>query len=277
MLLERGSAAAANLAGLLRAGRAGGGADLEEYECGVPGTHDPARPVRCLGQLYSLAAAAAPRLHACGAAWAAAVGGELQPALPADSPASSGNLQFGGLLAERVAAGLVKSPARAAEKVVLCYQGDVSRLADVCRLRILLPGPEATAKCLRAIAADPAVLIVRLQNTMQPRRSAVASAGVRVSLPGPAALVQPSVWAQDIRFKGASIFPREERAGHDNDTLRLGFCRQKVHQPPPHFGNQLALPTQPTPFELSALLPGPRARREMEGSLPAGAFVFPRP
>ena len=121
------------------------------------------------------------------------------------------------------------------------------------------------------------MLIVRLQNTMQPRRSAVASAGVRVSLPGPAALVQPSVWAQDIRFKGASIFPREERAGHDNDTLRLGFCRQKVHQPPPHFGNQLALPTQPTPFELSALLPGPRARREMEGSLPAGAFVFPRP
>ena len=76
---------------------------------------------------------------------------------------------------------MVKSPARAAEKARLCHGGDASRLADVCRLRILLPGPEAVQECLRSIAEDPGVRVVRVRNSMRPRHGATANAGFRVS------------------------------------------------------------------------------------------------
>ena len=35
--------------------------------------------------------------------------------------------------------GRLKSPFRAAEKALTCYGGDVSRLLDLCRCRILVP------------------------------------------------------------------------------------------------------------------------------------------
>ena len=51
---------------------------------------------------------------------------------------------------------LLKGRRRATEKALGCYGGDVSRLLDLCRARIVLPNPCAAAECLRAVAAAAA-------------------------------------------------------------------------------------------------------------------------
>jgi hypothetical protein len=128
------------------------------------------RPVRCLGQLYSQATAAAGRLHALAAKWAQDAGGELH----------MGGEDGGPDLLGWVRAGAVKSPQRAAAKALLCYGGDVSQLTDICRARILLGDPQGMAACLTAIEADGTVRVVRAASSLSPSSSSRPTAGFRV-------------------------------------------------------------------------------------------------
>jgi hypothetical protein len=108
--------------------------------------------VRCLGQLYSQATAAAVRLRVLAARWALDAGCELH------AGGEDGGADLPGWVR---AQGAVKSPQRAAAKALLCYGGDVSQLTDICRARVLLGDPQGMAACLAAIEADGAVRVVR--------------------------------------------------------------------------------------------------------------------
>ena len=75
----------------------------------------------------------------------------------------------------RAGRSLLKGRRRAAEKALGCYGGDVSRLLDLCRARIVLPSPRAAAECARAVAEDAAAAAARAG-----RDGDGACAGVRV-------------------------------------------------------------------------------------------------
>ena len=77
---------------------------------------------------------------------------------------------------------LLKRPARAIEKAVTCYGGDVSRLLDVCRARLVLEGLDGVTRCLRAVAATPGVRVVRIRNMLSPSHNVMATGGFRVRL-----------------------------------------------------------------------------------------------
>jgi hypothetical protein len=76
------------------------------------------------------------------------------------------------------------SPAERADsgrrrQVVRSYGGDVSRLTDVCRQSIIFDGPAGVAACLRAVAADPEAVVLRVKNRLDPAYDARSSAGYR--------------------------------------------------------------------------------------------------
>jgi hypothetical protein len=81
-----------------------------------------------------------------------------------------------------IAARLVKNPARAAAKAVGCYEGDVSRLLDVCRARATFGSVDALAACVRAAAEAPGVRVVRVKNLMRELGDSWWTGGFRVSL-----------------------------------------------------------------------------------------------
>jgi hypothetical protein len=167
----------------------------EPFQRGLPGTHDEAHPVRSLTRLYSQAGVVAARLRARAAAWAAASGSALHPR-PDPSPflrlPSSATLltdeegggHSGAGLAEWIRTGLVKSPERAVEKALVCYEGDVSRVVDICRVRLEVDGPAQAAAAAAAVEADPAVRVVRVKNSMLLAHAAHDTAGFRVRRPG---------------------------------------------------------------------------------------------
>jgi hypothetical protein len=164
----------------------------EPHQRGMPGTHDEARPVRSLDRLYSQALLVAPRLRARAAAWAAATarGGAIRPAAEAeaeppsaqsaggDTFSASGSSLAGEGLDDLIRAGLVKSPERAVEKVLVCYEGDASRVVDLCRVRIAVDDLPQAAAAIAAVAADKAVRVVRVKDGMG--RSPGPAAGLRV-------------------------------------------------------------------------------------------------
>ena len=79
--------------------------------------------------------------------------------------------------------GMIKGPFRAAEKVLECYGGDVSRLVDVTRCRLIFGDVEDIIKCLQVIgssAADRMIRMVRVKNTMWAGWDSRAGAGFRV-------------------------------------------------------------------------------------------------
>jgi hypothetical protein len=63
---------------------------------------------------------------------------------------------------------------------MLCYDGDVSRVVDICRVRVWCGGPDDAARCLERIASDADVAILRVKNSMLPRGDARLTAGFRV-------------------------------------------------------------------------------------------------
>jgi hypothetical protein len=167
----------------------------EPHQRGLPGTHDEARPVRSLDRLYSQALLVAPRLRTRAAAWAATAspGSAMRPAQAAESEAESESAQSAGCIVSSsslpgeglnglVRSGLVKCPKRAVEKVLLCYEGDASRVVDLCRVRIVVDGLIQAAAAIAAVAADKAVRIVRVKDGMG--RSQDPAAGLRVCIRG---------------------------------------------------------------------------------------------
>ena len=60
----------------------------------------------------------------------------------------------------------LKSPQRALEKLLRCYGGDVSRLLDCCRQRILFDRIADIRAGLALLLADPEIRVVRLKNLL---------------------------------------------------------------------------------------------------------------
>ena len=62
------------------------------------------------------------------------------------------------------------------------YGGDVSRLTDVCRQSLVFKDLAGVASCLRSIAQDPEVAVLRVKNRLDPSYDARTSAGYRLLL-----------------------------------------------------------------------------------------------
>lgn len=70
----------------------------------------------------------------------------------------------------------LKQPGRAMAKALWCYDGDVSRLVDICRVRIVFDTLEDLVACVRLVCAESAAngkgrqvfQIRRIRNSMQP-------------------------------------------------------------------------------------------------------------
>jgi len=73
----------------------------------------------------------------------------------------------------------LKKPGRAFEKVMRKHRGDVSRVLDICRQSITFKTVQDVELCLKAIAADPTVKIVRLKNRMSLEDDARDTGGYR--------------------------------------------------------------------------------------------------
>jgi hypothetical protein len=71
------------------------------------------------------------------------------------------------LLKEKIAWASVKDPVRAMKKAILCYNGDVSRLTDLCRQSIVFEHFIDLFTCLEDIASDPEVEVVRVVNRLE--------------------------------------------------------------------------------------------------------------
>ncbi len=73
----------------------------------------------------------------------------------------------------------VKPIDRAIEKLVRCYNCEVSRLLDCCRQRIVFAHPHDIILCLEAIKKDEEVEIVRIKNGLDPCYNSYFSGGFR--------------------------------------------------------------------------------------------------
>ena len=170
---------------------------VEQFQRGVPGTCDEFRPIRCLGRLYSQALLVAECLQMRAADWAIGSSARLQPPLDLATRivtdvttedelengargARSGESNRLGLY-ELIREGIVKCPKRAVEKALVCYEGDLSRVVDICRVRVVATGLQQVLAVVNAIAGDSSVRIVRIKNTMRSHHSFSSTVGFRVS------------------------------------------------------------------------------------------------
>jgi hypothetical protein len=67
-------------------------------------------------------------------------------------------------LQEHVQWAALKSPLRTMEKVHRLYDGDVSRVLDICRQRIVFDTVANMFECLQAILTDNQVVVERIIN-----------------------------------------------------------------------------------------------------------------
>ena len=80
----------------------------------------------------------------------------------------------------RLVMGGVKSIERGIEKVDVAYGGDVSRVLDVCRERIVFESIKDMGDCLEALMADPEVSVVRVKSSMtRPGLNPVVNTGLQ--------------------------------------------------------------------------------------------------
>ena len=157
-----------------------------------PGQLDEQRPVDSLDQLYAQALCAARLLEHKASAWAAATRGRLgsrklepEPLARARARQCPPPVPLEELLpptgCELVRRGCLKPPSRAVEKAASCYRGDVSRLLDVARARLLFESAADLAACLELVCdQDPAVRLVRVKDWLHAAHDSDSTAGFRV-------------------------------------------------------------------------------------------------
>ena len=141
----------------------------EESATVVDTQHCPA--AASLDQLYSQALCTAPLLHAACTVWASECGGWMGHAAAAGAPSSTDELDpdLDGLpeaLRRWIRARVIKAPARTAAKAAACYGGDVSRVLDVTRCRIVCRDAAGLVRGLRAVCESPMTGLVRVRNAL---------------------------------------------------------------------------------------------------------------
>ena len=118
---------------------------------------------------------AAPLLLILCSDWAKTAGGwldvpgETAGGGPTDPRISS---RLPSALIHWIRLGVVKDPARAADKAAACYGGDVSALLDVCRCRLVFDSAAGLGACLALTARSSHVRVVRVRSTLRPGRAA---------------------------------------------------------------------------------------------------------
>ena len=172
--------------------RAGDDEAMDSISRTVAGQLDEQRPVDSLDQLYAQALCAARLLEHKAAAWAAATRGRLGSSNPEPEPLARARARqcppptpLERLLppagCELVRRGCLKPPSRAVEKAASCYRGDVSRLLDVARARLLFESAAGLAACLELVCdQDPAVRLVRVKDWLHAAHDSDSTAGFRV-------------------------------------------------------------------------------------------------
>ena len=132
-------------------------------------------PVKSVCQLYSQALFVAPLLFSACSDWAARAGGRLDRYQVDFVPSRL----FPETLQRWMLNGVIKEPGRAIAKLLACYDGDVSRLLDVCRCRIVFDRIADIVKCVEVVAGLEEVRIVRVKNSMSEAHDAAPSGGFR--------------------------------------------------------------------------------------------------
>ena len=161
--------------------------DLRQYRpmAAIAGGHAAAMPVSgepetCLLALRGAAARADPLLRAKVAEWSAATGGlHLQDRRDSSGPHFAPIPPEGSPQRNWVRWAEPKRAARAAEKAVRAYGGDVSRLTDLARQSIAYQTTAQLAAGIRAVARDPEVAVARVKNRLCASYDAAATAGYR--------------------------------------------------------------------------------------------------
>ena len=149
-------------------------------------------PVTSLDRLFAQAAGAAQLLRSACEAWAAASGGEVAGEAPDAAETGKGGGDPGAPPPWALPALGLKPARRAVAKAAFCYQGDPSRLLDICRARIVYGGVAGLLRGLEAVlaggcaggGADHRVRVVRVKNGLRAGNDGSLTAGFRVRLKG---------------------------------------------------------------------------------------------
>jgi hypothetical protein len=157
---------------------------LEELEAEWP---QASARVTSLDQLYSLAMGVALLLERRCREWAGRSRGRVDDADLGEGEAQGPPASLDEDLPAMdrlVRSRLIKRPERAMEKALMRYGGDVSKVLDVVRCRILFEHVADLHDCLRVIRSQsPAVKILRIMNSMHLQHEALLTGGFRVRLP----------------------------------------------------------------------------------------------
>ena len=146
-------------------------------------------PVTSLDQLYAQALTVAPLMAEMCGNLAAASGGRLDHPPAASGLASSSaaskcdpiaGVDQDSALGQWIRRRWVKAPERAAEKALLCYGGDVSRLVDICRGRIVLNGSEAVLACADRVLRDTRLRVLGIKDLVSADTDRTAGFRVRI-------------------------------------------------------------------------------------------------
>ena len=138
----------------------------------------PFQAASSLDQVYSQALGLCPLFRAMCGRWATACGASLDDSDQRGTAAREPEVY--GEIAGEECFRFLKDPARAVEKVVICYGGDASRLVDVCRGRLCFDRVEDLVCCLEAIHIEAGVQILRVKNLMCPGGNSRGPVGFRV-------------------------------------------------------------------------------------------------
>lgn len=154
----------------------------------IPGTLRLTSRVKSMDQLYAQASVCSIALASKVRKWAAVSHGLFpvseQGASIDQMPTRYQECDPGGESDESpqclmLAARAIKSRRRAISKLMMCYEGDPSRLVDLARNRIVFRNINDLTKCFLAVAADSEIRIERVKNRLTPSYDPAQTAGYR--------------------------------------------------------------------------------------------------
>jgi len=145
----------------------------------VPGQLDQTSPVESLDQLYLQATALDPILRVKAQKYAATCEGWFATTVGNDMCVKWTDVVNKPFIKNKIKWGNVKNPERAIEKTLKSYGNDVSYLMDLCRQAVIFESVHDIVRCLKEIAKDPSVVVVRIKNRLDRNYDSSISAGYR--------------------------------------------------------------------------------------------------